>query len=112
MDTPSSLKSPTFSNGGDPTANNVSAKQWGTCIPFPLPNNSVYRQFYKMFQDGLDKGIQKDCFATKFFAVADDFGFDQDQQMFVAGTLIEAGITPLFLTLGLTVRFRYHEKSE
>jgi hypothetical protein len=48
-----------------------------------------------MFQEGLEKGNQKDCFATKFFAVADDFGFDQDQQMFVAGTLIEAGASTL-----------------
>jgi hypothetical protein len=53
-----------------------------------------------MFQDGLDKGIQKDCFATKFFAVADDFGFDQDQQMFVAGTLIEAGLALSYVTDG------------
>jgi hypothetical protein len=54
----------------------------------------VYRKFYKQFQKGLDEGIQRDCFATKFFEVADDFGFDQDQQMFVAGTLIEAGMYP------------------
>lgn len=52
---------------------------------------SIYRQFYKIFQEALDQGIQKDCFATKFFEIADDLGFNQDQQMFVAGTLIEAG---------------------
>jgi hypothetical protein len=51
----------------------------------------TYRKFYKTFQEALDQGVQKDCFATKFFAVADDYGFDKDQQMFVAGTLIEAG---------------------
>jgi len=44
-----------------------------------------------MFQEALDQGVQLDCFATKFFAIADEFGFDSDQQMFVAGTLIEAG---------------------
>ena len=75
-------------------ANSVTVKQWGTHLPSSPADCSVYRSFYKMFQEGLEKGIQKDCFATKFFAVADDFGFDQDQQMFVAGTLIEAGIPP------------------
>src|SRR5271170_6885426 len=49
----------------------------------------TYRRFYKSFQEELDRGVQKDCFATKFFAVADSFGFTKDQQMFVAGTLIE-----------------------
>src|SRR5271156_2066746 len=52
----------------------------------------TYRRFYKRFQEELESGTQRDCFATKFFAVASDsFGFTKDQQMFVAGTLIEAG---------------------
>lgn len=71
-------------------------------LPY-FADNSVYRSFYKMFQDGLEKGNQKDCFATKFFAVADDFGFDQDQQMFVAGTLIEAGMPTRSLLLSAVV---------
>jgi len=54
----------------------------------------TYRQFYETFQKRLEQGDQRDCFATKFFSMADDFGFDKDQQMFVAGTLIEAGTPP------------------
>jgi len=50
----------------------------------------TYRDLYKSFQKDVERGIQKDCFATKFFPVADDLGFSQDQQMFVIGTLIEA----------------------
>ena len=42
--------------------------------------------------------------------MADDFGFDPDQQMFVAGTLIEAG-NPLSRTVA-EIRFRYHSKYE
>jgi len=54
----------------------------------------TYRKFYKTFQEGVDEGRQKDCFATKFFKMAPEYGFDEDQQMFVVGSLIEAGIFP------------------
>jgi cytochrome P450 len=39
----------------------------------------------------MEDGTAHECFATNFFAVADQYGFDQDQQMFIAGSLIEAG---------------------
>ena len=51
---------------------------------------STYRKLYTSFKEEQEKGIQKDCFAKKFFPVADDLGFSKDQQMFVIGTLIEA----------------------
>jgi hypothetical protein len=72
-------------------AKEFSEKRWGTGNHSDDANLRIYRSFYKTFQEALDNGIQKDCFATKFFEIADGFGFDQDQQMFVAGTLIEAG---------------------
>ena len=50
----------------------------------------TYRNLYKSFEEEQEKGIQKDCFATKFFPVADELGFSKDQQMFVIGTLVEA----------------------
>jgi cytochrome P450 len=67
--------------------------QWWRPYGEKLFNDTIttYRSFYKSFQEALDQGIQKDCFPTNFFAVADDFGFSKDQQMFAAGTLIEAG---------------------
>jgi hypothetical protein len=54
-------------------------------------NNSAYRGFYQEFAKSIENGTANECFATKFFAVADQYGFDQDQQMFIAGSLIEAG---------------------
>jgi cytochrome P450 len=39
----------------------------------------------------MENGTANECFATKFFAMADQYGFDTDQQMFIAGSLIEAG---------------------
>jgi cytochrome P450 len=54
-------------------------------------NIRTYRRFYKSFQENLEKGIGKDCFAKHFFEQADEFGFDADQKMFAAGSMIEAG---------------------
>ena len=39
----------------------------------------------------MENGTANECFATKFFSLADEYGFDKDQQMFIAGSLIEAG---------------------
>jgi cytochrome P450 len=39
----------------------------------------------------MENGTASECFATKLFAAADQYDFDQDQQMFIAGSLIEAG---------------------
>ena len=41
-----------------------------------ISNCNTDRRFYT-FQEGLEKGIQKECFGTKFIAMADD----EDQQM-------------------------------
>lgn len=54
-------------------------------------NISAYRGFYKDFAKSMENGTANECFATKFFAAADQYNFDQDQQMFIAGSLIEAG---------------------
>jgi len=51
----------------------------------------AYRGFYQDFAKSMEDGTVNDCFATKFFTVADQYNFDQDQQMFIAGSLIEAG---------------------
>jgi Cytochrome P450 len=56
-----------------------------------LVNGSAYRGFYRDFAKSMEAGTANECFATKFFAMADQYGFDQDQQMFIAGSLIEAG---------------------
>lgn len=72
-------------------ANNVSIRLFRTSTLDYGADGRIYRAFYETFQKRVEQGDQRDCFATKFFAVADDFGFDKDQQMFVAGTLIEAG---------------------
>jgi cytochrome P450 len=54
-------------------------------------DNSAYRGFSQDFAKSMEQGTANDCFATKFFSVADQYGFDRDQQMFIAGSLIEAG---------------------
>lgn len=53
--------------------------------------SSAYRGFYQDFSKSMENGTANECFATKFFSIADQYGFDQDQQMFIAGSLIEAG---------------------
>jgi hypothetical protein len=67
-----------------------SKKLWGQNSHF-ITYDSLYREFYLNFRKSVESGNQRECFATKFFSVAEEYGFDTDQQMFCAGTLIEAG---------------------
>jgi cytochrome P450 len=91
MGTRNSLNFRNGCNGGDPTAKNVSMKPSGIPSPPSACNIRTYRKFYQGFQENLEKGIGKDCFAKHFFEQADEFGFDADQKMFAAGSMIEAG---------------------
>jgi hypothetical protein len=68
----------------------ASKRLWGIASVIPAKAR-IYRKFYKTFKEAQERGEAKECFATKFFDVADQYGFDQDQQMFVVGSLIEAG---------------------
>ncbi|KAK5328815.1 hypothetical protein LTR93_002600 [Exophiala xenobiotica] len=54
----------------------------------------AFNGYYDMMQDNIAKGIQAECFATKFYQESDAQGgpeFDFDQKLFTTGGLIEAG---------------------
>jgi len=51
----------------------------------------VYREFFQTVAESMKDGTQKECFATKFMENVDSYGFDEEQQMFLYGTLMEAG---------------------
>ncbi len=54
----------------------------------------AFKGYYELMVENTEKGIQKDCFATKFYKETDSKkggGFDFDQKLFTTGGLIEAG---------------------
>jgi len=71
------------------------ALQWWRGYGDKVYNATVeaFRGYYSLMLDKQSKGIQKDCFATKFYAEADTKypQFDFDQRLFTCGGIIEAG---------------------
>jgi cytochrome P450 len=53
----------------------------------------AFRAYYDLMLDNIAKGVQKDCFATKFYSEADSKypQFDFDQRLFTTGGIVEAG---------------------
>jgi hypothetical protein len=52
-----------------------------------------FKGYYDLMEENTKKGVQKECFATKFYREADKSypQFDFDQRLFTTGGLIEAG---------------------
>lgn len=49
-----------------------------------------FKGYYDLMEKNTEKGVQKECFATKFYREANT-KFDFDQKLFTTGGLIEAG---------------------
>ena len=63
-------------------------------------NVSVYRRVFERLEEKLVEGTQRDCFALDILKIAESENFTENQKLFAAGSLLEAGSDTTRVSLG------------
>ena len=60
----------------------------------------VYRRVFETLEKKIEEGTQRDCFALQMLKIAETENFTENQKLFAAGSLLEAGSDTTRVSLG------------
>jgi cytochrome P450 len=67
------------------------------------PFHRVYKRQLDLVIEKMKKGTQRDCFAVDFLKTKEAQQFDENQKLFVMGTLMEAGSDTSRVSIGQVI---------